>query len=209
MPRKPRPLNRDSGTLRDASLVVIASEDTHAVDQYFARFRTQRVQFLVLPTTDGNSSPAAVMQRLDEFKSEHATEENDQFWVCIDLDHWAQSNHIKNLTQVLQHCRQKGYSVAVSNPCFELWLLLHFEDTPLASCQSCDDVSKRLTEILGGYNKAKCCGSLPFTKTNVTNAVERASKIDDGTDVPESPLTRMYKIMNVLLERDSIEFADS
>ena len=36
MPRKKRPLDRDGGVLRDASLIVIASEDEYIVKDYFA-----------------------------------------------------------------------------------------------------------------------------------------------------------------------------
>jgi hypothetical protein len=38
MPRKKRPLDRDGGALRDARLVVIASEDTLAVRDNFRGF---------------------------------------------------------------------------------------------------------------------------------------------------------------------------
>jgi hypothetical protein len=55
MPRKSRPLDRTTGLVRDSSIVVIACEDTHAVKQYFAKFRTRRVQFKVLPTEEGYS----------------------------------------------------------------------------------------------------------------------------------------------------------
>ena len=53
MPRKNRPLDRTTGLVRDSSIVVIACEDTHAVKQYFAKFRTRRVQFKVLPAEEG------------------------------------------------------------------------------------------------------------------------------------------------------------
>lgn len=123
MPRKKRPLERDSDTFRDATLIVIASEDTHAAQNYFARFRARRIKFTVLPTTAGASSPQSLLDRLDSFRNEYATEEGDQFWYCGDTDHWIRSNHIQNLTSVLQHCRQKSYGVALSRPCFEFWLV--------------------------------------------------------------------------------------
>jgi len=43
MPRRQRPLIRDSNMERDTSLIVIASEDTHAVERYFDRFKPRRV----------------------------------------------------------------------------------------------------------------------------------------------------------------------
>lgn len=206
MPRKKRPLDRDTGKLRDASLVVIASEDTHAVSQYFARFRAKRVHFIVIPTIDGKSSPPNVMRRLDEFKAEFASEENDQFWICIDQDHWADPGHISTLLQVVRECKQKGYGISISNPCFELWLLLHFEDINGETIGRCDDVRKRINEIKGGYNKAKCCGNLRITASQVEDAIRRARELDNGQEIPSSPLTRMHLVLELLMLRESIVF---
>lgn len=55
MPRRKRPLDRREA-FRDARLVVIASEDTYAVEQYFSGFSPCRVQYRVLSTTDACSS---------------------------------------------------------------------------------------------------------------------------------------------------------
>jgi len=206
MPRKKRPLSRHSGILRDASLIVIASEDTHAVSGYFSRFRTRRVQFLVLPTLDGLSAPEHVQARIDEFKKEHEIQEEDQFWLCIDQDHWADAGHVKNLSQVIAHCHQRQYGVAISNPCFELWLLLHFEPAPPTGPLTFDSLRARIMEIVGGYNKAHCCGSLPFTSGMVHDAINRAEAMDDNAPIPSCPLTRVYLILRVLLTRDLIDF---
>lgn len=62
------------------------------------------------------------------YKSEYATEHGDELWICIDTDHWIRGGHQAELSQVLQECRSKGYGVAISNPCFEVWLLMHFAD---------------------------------------------------------------------------------
>ena len=70
MPRKHRPLNRDLGVVRDCTLIVIASEDTYAVEQYFQRFRPRRVQFKVLPTEDGRSASEHIVKRLDDVRHE-------------------------------------------------------------------------------------------------------------------------------------------
>ena len=205
MPRKKRPLDRDGGVLRDASLIVIASEDTYAVKHYFSRFRTRRVQFVVVPTEDGRSAPDAVIERLDEYKSREATEDHDQFWLCIDKDHWADSGHIANLVQVLQHCKQKGYQVAISNPCFELWLLLHFEDVEPTAQLTGRHVTERLSEVAGGYDK-KSGVRKPVDETMVIAAVERAKSLDvEGSEIPETLLTRVYQILSALQAKDAID----
>ena len=51
--------------------------------------------------------------------------EIDEVWCLFDVE-WPQ-NH-PNLTEALTLARRNDVNVAVSNPCFELWLVLHFQD---------------------------------------------------------------------------------
>jgi len=199
MPRKHRPLRRDGEATRDASLIIVASEDTYAVKQYFARFQTRRVQFLVIPTEDCRSAPQHVKRRLDDFKKEYVTEDGDIFWICIDRDRW----NADSLRQVLSECKSKGHGVALSNPCFDLWMLLHFEDLGSCPADNCDRVITRLKEILGGYGK-QCCRTTQLTKEMVEQAMSRARAMDNNDFLPTVPLTRVYKILEILIEKDRI-----
>lgn len=192
MPRKSRPLDRTTGLVRDSSIVVIACEDTHAVKQYFAKFRTRRVQFKVLPTEEGYSSPKAVVERLNRYRVEEQIGDEDELWICIDADHWIRGSHQRELAEVLRQCRSNGYGVAISNPCFEVWLLLHFVtiddellNTILGNAQNstvsesdrqsirCDGFEEHLRIVSGGYNKTNV-GRLPITTLEVIQAMQRA-----------------------------------
>lgn len=51
-----------------------------------------------------------------------STKDFDEIWCVFDVDAHP------NLAQAVNEARQSGISVAVSNPCFELWLILHYED---------------------------------------------------------------------------------
>ena len=147
--RKKRPLKRVDGVHRDANLVVIASEDRYAVKQYFDLFKSTQIQFRVLETEDGKSSPEQVMTRLDQFMRDYDFGEGDQFWFVSDTDHWVESNHIQNLVEVVRQCRQKGIQVALSNPCFELWLLLHFADFPSGDRLLCSQLAEQIRIAVG------------------------------------------------------------
>lgn len=205
MPRNRRPLDREGGRVRDASLIVIASEDTYAVKHYLAKFLTKRVQFIVLPTAGGRSSPAAVLERLDQYQRQYEIGEGDEFWVCIDLDHWAQDNHISNLLLVQQRCRQKqGYRLAISHPCFDLWILLHFQDPPSGGFRDCEDVAKVLRGIIPGYDK-KSIEQLPISVEQVEQAIERAKGLPDGESLaPSGPTTQMHLILESLRAKEAI-----
>ncbi len=223
MPRKSRPLDRTSGAPRDTDIIVIACEDTHAVKQYFAKFRTKRTQYKVLPTLDGKSSPRAVLERLNTYKAEYATEEGDELWICIDADHWIRGGHQAEFSQVLQDCHSKGYGIAISNPCFEVWLLMHFveiddaelcrilkRNSPEAVADDdkksirCDKIEARLRTCAGGYNKSNVA-RLSLTAEQVLHAIARARAVDGTGDVPECPGTRVYLLVEKLQSRGSIE----
>jgi hypothetical protein len=199
MPRKTRPLDRESGVVRDASLIVIASEDTFAVKQYFARFKTRRVQVEVIATEDDRSAPNHVMRRLDDFRKEFVTEYGDTFWICIDRDRWDE----QSLSTVLRECAAKGYNVALSVPCFELWLVLHHEASTLTSSDKCAEVCARLQELIGGYG-TQCCRTMKLTSDMVETAMDRARLMDNSDMVPTAPLTRVYKILDAMIAKDAI-----
>jgi hypothetical protein len=52
-------------------------------------------------------------------------DEIDVLWLVIDTDRWGD----KQLSEVTSECVSKHFRLAVSNPCFELWLILHYEDS--------------------------------------------------------------------------------
>ena len=120
--RKKRPLDRNIDHRADTSLIVIATEGEKTEKQYFETFKYRRVQVKVEATEKGKSSPAHVLERLDAYVKEFVIGDGDELWLAIDVDRWEK----RMLAEVTREAVQKGFSLAVSNPCFELWLLLHF-----------------------------------------------------------------------------------
>lgn len=202
--RKKRPLDRSVNVVRDANLVVIASEDKYAVRQYFDFFRSTRIQFKILETKDGMSAPQHVLARLDEYIKEYEIGEGDEFWLVCDCDHWITGGHIKNLARVIQECRQKRIRVSLSNPCFELWLLLHFAAFPTENKLSRAQLEKRIRDAVGYYDKTKVY-KLPVDNDRVKAAVER-SKANQfaSSEIPERPQTDVHLIIEELVARGII-----
>ena len=199
--RKKRPLKRTENQVRDASLVVIASEDRYAVRQYFEFFRSTRIQFLVLETNDGLSSPQHVLDRLTGYINDYQIGDGDQLWLVLDTDHWIDAGHIANLTEVIRECKQKDIRVAISNPCFDLWLLLHFTDFPSESHLSCAEVGQRIRDTVGSYNKTKIY-NLPITNEAVSLAIERAkTNFDASHAIPTQLQTGVFKVLADIVNR--------
>lgn len=198
--RKKRPLDRSANVVRDANLIVIASEDKYAVRQYFEFFRSTKIQFKVLETDNEKSAPEHVLARLVQYRKEYDIGEGDEFWLVCDCDHWIKRGHIKNLAQVIQLCRQKGIRVALSNPCFELWLLLHFAEFPAEAKLTCTEIEKRLRKAVGSYDKAKVY-NLPIEMDGVKAAAKRSADNQKTTsEIPDRPQTAVHLIIQHLLD---------
>ncbi len=189
---------------RDATLVVIASEDRYAVKQYFEFFHSTRIQFRVLETEHGDSAPSHVMARLSKFMKEYNLGKGDQLWLVCDTDHWIEPAHVKNLVEVLRLCRQKEIGVALSNPCFDLWLLLHFDEFPTNERLTCEQVGQMLRDKVGQYQKTRVY-NLPVTQQGVVNAIRRAKSQNlSSGEIPMKPQTAVYQIIENLIERGVI-----
>jgi hypothetical protein len=198
MPRKNRPLDRDEGFVRDASLIVVASEDTYAVDHYFRRFHTTRVKVEVLPTVDGRSSPAAVVKRLDDYAKQYDIGDRDELWACIDLDRWPPAG----LQEVIASCHRKEYRIAISSPCFELWIYLHFADVPKTGVNTCSEMTALLQAHVPGYHK-QSVSEVELTIARVNDAVARAKNLPDPKLLQRGvAATGLHEVMQSLALRE-------
>ena len=78
-------------------------------------------------TGQGGAVPRTLVSMVIEARSRAIDEEGeiDEFWCVFDVE-WPR-NH-PGLKEAMEQARQNNVEVAVSNPCFELWLILHFQD---------------------------------------------------------------------------------
>ncbi len=115
--------------VRSARLVIIAAEGMATENIYFEAMKTQlcasEVHVKVLHRDTNGSSPENVLAQIRHFMDEYTIEDDDQLWIVVDKDKWQD----KMLSSVAQYCSQNdNLNLALSNPCFELWLILHLED---------------------------------------------------------------------------------
>lgn len=193
MPPIKTDFKRKSG-LRDARLFVIAAEGSDTEKLYFEAikktFRNTKVHIEVLNRTDfgiaaTNSSPKDVLKTLDSFKNRHNLKSDDQLWLIIDRDR--QNVRDEQLSKIAQQVLQKKYFLGLTNPCFEFWLVLHFENphnfdstTRLTYFENKKTGDKRLLEKvlsghLNGYDKAKYDTNILMQ--NIYTAIEHAKAL--------------------------------
>lgn len=165
--------------VRDADLIVIATEGVSSEVRYFngliesQHTPNSKIKVHVIERKDPSlSSPSHVLEELDSFKSKWELEDGDELWMVIDFDRWGTAK----LSEIASKCIQKRYRLAISNPCFEVWLLLHFEDLISNQHIKCAEAEERLRSRIGSYNKT----NLDFSefRDHVDTGVKNAKKLD-------------------------------
>lgn len=194
---------------RDARLYVVATEDTYAPAQYFHALQERelidrsRVRVITLATEDCHSAPGHLLKRLDEYRvSLDAMLKEDELWAVFDVDH----HRDKELSAVVTAAGQKGYRLAVSNPCFEIWLLLHETDDVSAVVTYKDDSEAaqrcvaELRRVLGGsYNKSRIDAER-LTHSSVNAAITRAARMENPAERwPARVGTHVHRLVQRLL----------
>jgi hypothetical protein len=118
-----------------------------------------------------DSSPKDVLKRMKRHIGQKNLEPGDEAWVVTDKDNWT----IEQLTPLHEwSLRKVNYGFALSNPKFEYWLLLHFEEgDTIRSPLDCDRrLKKHLTHHGTSYDFSK------ITRREINDAVRRAKKRD-------------------------------
>jgi hypothetical protein len=214
MPRERDELFRASNSLEKEKIIVLAFEGNDTEEIYFEEFKSSEIfddaliflHLLKRPKSNTNSAPNHVFKKLKkEAKDEYNFKDNDELWMIIDTDRW------KNIPNIILECKkQNNMFVAVSNPCFEFWLLLHIKDISEYSQEELtlilenrrvtkkkNYVDSKITEILGSYNKSNPKPEL-FIPT-VDTAIKQAKELDLGReDYPTSLGSHVYKIVEKL-----------
>ena len=95
---------------------------------------------------------------------------------------------------------QKRYELAVSNPSFELWLLLHVADAP-AVVRSSADCEVELRRVLGTYSKVSPDLGIFARRSTVEAAIARARALDpgDGSRWPHETGSHVHRLAARLL----------
>jgi len=212
--RKPRPLSREVMRFRDDRIFFVATEDRYAAPQYLTSLRESRVHIVPIPTPEASGASAGqVVQRLtaaiDVVKKRAELLPEDQYWIVIDTDHQISGSHISSYVAALNEARSLGYRVAVSNPCFELWLLLHHEDVAKGTVfPNATLVAQRLRSCLGTYEKTKIRIE-QFERGLIPKAIARARALEEDPDNPkgywpEKAGTRMYQLVEEIFKASDV-----
>ena len=195
MPRTPKPsgsLKRRVASRPERKTVVLFTEGTKSEPNYFeAVQRLPAVQQKTAITIDARHG---VPITLVEAAAARASDpEIDEVWCVFDIECPQPHPRIRESPAL---ARGAGVLLAVSNPCFELWLLLHECDR--SAPVTTRDAESDSRHIEGRPGKAIDGGSY---MPRIPQAVARARALDvkhdaDGTNYPnDNPSSTVYHLL--------------
>jgi hypothetical protein len=193
----PRPRTTPQRQIRQI-LVFVEGERTE--DGYFKHWgRQHRSEVIVNVHEFKGADPLSLVTRaVAEQKQEQYEERHrrgpphDEIWCVFDVD-----AHPK-LTEAVELATTHNIKVAVSNPCFELWFILHYEDqTAHIERHPAQARSKELIKC----KKILTTKALEDLADRYQDAVKRAKALDkkhkgDGSPPRSNPSSEIWKLVD-------------
>jgi hypothetical protein len=124
--------------------------------------------------------------------------------MLLDTDHYSNGRHVKEFRRIIKEAGEKGISVALSKPCFELWLLLHHTDKDIITeLDSAKSVENALRQMLGEYNKTSLKRE-HFPIESVAKAYQQARDLDKaalGGEIPQTNTSRVFRLWEAIISK--------
>ncbi|GAA2048670.1 RloB family protein [Streptomyces cheonanensis] len=178
-------LKRPPAHRRERRRVLIYCEGECTEDQYFKGLRADLRHIpLTIALGPAHGVPTELVRAAVKHKERAPTSPADrrtaydEVWCVMDVE--APAPH-PDLQQALRLAGDRGIKVALSNPCFELWLLLQFQD--VTRYRTSAQAQQMLGEHKGcGYRRDRKHLDYPALRSLHTDACDRAAALRAVTE---------------------------
>ena len=164
--------------LRPGHVLVICGGQRTEPDYFKGMARAHRARIKIRTKVD---SPDNLVRYA---ASVFTADEYDGVWCVVDTDSF-------DIRAARTTAERLGVSLAVSEPCFELWLLLHFADHR-AHVDNGTAACRLLAKHVPGYDKRL---DYEVFDRGVEKAITRAKAL-----APGNPSTDVWRLVEVLLQ---------
>ncbi len=196
------------GVKSRVQIISVAEDEVHTLPKNRTREQNQVL---------GKSKPWQLVERINKFREEKEEKyefskyPEDEFWIVSDVDDNLDNHKIK-FENAIQECERKGYKYAISNPFFEIWLLLHHDEvseedkkyavTETHHYEATDHFRIRLAKKGAPLKDQKHLNFEHYSDEKVRFAVKRAKDLMGEKDekIPSGYGTYVYKIVEEILE---------
>jgi hypothetical protein len=175
----PRKLNRRPPSREIAQKILIACEGSKTEPIYFESIRNElRLRTLnIIVLRQNKTDPRGIIERLiderQQMKRNQEWSNKDVAWAVFDGDEHIEKGSA-SWKSAIDRAKSQNIQLAITNPCFELWYLIHFQDH-FSQIKS-DKVLNHLKKHVSDYDKSMCLYPEPL-KPLTEKAIQRATNI--------------------------------
>lgn len=197
-------------------VILIITEGSQTEPKYFEHFRNRHtnidIRVVGSRSSAGESDYVSLIRKAAEYqnKNQISSTYGDSVWVVADGDvNYNNPDPVeaknKQLQKAVKMAESKDMNLVISNPCFELWYLLHFQYTT-KMLNDYSAVKDLLAKYIPNYEKA---GDVyeqlaPHTFNAISNAkrleayhVQNCAKLP--LDLKSNPYTDVYRLVEKIL----------
>lgn len=194
---------RNSRTRKEKKIILMITEGNNQTEtNYFKRIES--TGYRIVFASGNDTDPEKMMKTLSsQYKAKGLSpQKGDLGFSLIDSD----CEEFKTMQiQKADKLGSKHVKQLVSSPCFEIWLLCHFECST-RQYNSSDEVIKYLKNYIKNYSKSDD-EMYEKTKNMIPNAIENAEKLDKYCKslgrtphtvgfMPSTEINEIIKILN-------------
>lgn len=197
-------------------VILIVTEGSQTEPKYFEHFRTRQtnidIRVVGSRTSSGETDYTSLIRKAIDYqnKNQISITDGDSIWVIADGDiNYNNPDPVNTKNNQFVKARKlagsKGIQIAISNPCFELWYLLHFQYTT-KFLKDYSAVNASLSSFISDYKKSDDVYTSLFqhTKTAIQNAKQLELFHQKNGDfapfeLTTNPFTDVYRLVELLL----------
>lgn len=184
-------------------VIIVCEGDTEEI--YFEAIRkSKRLQTLIIRVLNPDFSDPENIVKLavslrDEAKRQKNWLDKDEVWAIFDGEEHV-ANNIQNWNRALILAAKETVNLGISNPSFELWYLLHYQNQTANIHR--DAAKKVLTKHLPAYDKTKDFYESHF-RLLTSQATARAENLllniqKNSLDTYNNPSTQIHLLVEKL-----------
>ncbi len=192
-PKSASELKRKKPSREEKKRVLIVCEGKKSEPNYFTDICQDlkiSAEVTIVPGSESGTHPKSIVKYAKEKRRGF-----DSVWCVYDKD-----VH-ENIHEAHKQAEDNGFKIAFSNPCFELWILLHYEDQRAEidrhACQ------RQAREYIPEYEKGMK-GVFNIIKKHQNDALKRAPNLRDEnnkndkkeTDNPSTTVDKLIVYLN-------------
>ena len=198
--------NTDRGTKNKErkKIISIFCEGDKIEKKYFnelkKELKNKTIIIDVIPSKN-DSSPKKIWDKIQEqFKSQELSKEyGDEAWLVFDVENKTPDPERTNQAKdIFEKCNNQTCFSAISNPCFEVWYLLHFEPINENLVQS--QIKNKIKKYKKNYCKEDglnfnqdLCKKTEKAINNSRKRYKEANK--DENKFPENTSTQVHRLV--------------